>query len=162
MLVSARERARNSGRGGVADYLDLKTSNDLIRRAGIKWIFDTMIDLASEANRRSRSVTIDRVDPHAFIYGGANLVGSRLEFRHGVRCLSVEAGWTRTPSDGFIRGGGLAIARLGHFGISNAGAVLALAPGGEVAQWRLVTDDGLGDAVETAHLGQHIALLVDG
>ncbi|MGE0244388.1 MAG: hypothetical protein AB7Q37_01985 [Pyrinomonadaceae bacterium] len=161
MLSSASARARESGRAEVADYLDLRSSNDLIRRAGVKWIFDTMLELAAEANRSRLSVTIDRIDPHSFEHAGANIVGSRLEFRHGVRCLTVEAGWTRTPTDGFIRGGGLAIARLRHFGIPAAGTTLSLIKGGEVAEWRPIDGERVGGIVEMHHLGRHIDLLTD-
>lgn len=161
MLASASTRARESGRGDIADYLDLRYSNDLIRQAGVKWIFDTMIELASEANRLHRPITIERVDPHAFAHAGANIVGSRLELRHGVRCLTVEAGWTRVPGDGFIRRGGLAIARLRHFGIPGAGVTLSLIKGGELAEWRPIDEERIGGAVEMHHLGRHVALLTD-
>ena len=55
---------------------------------------------------------MENENPHNFRLRGANLVGSLLRVRQGVRCLTVEAGWTRTPNDGFMRGGALAIARI--------------------------------------------------
>jgi hypothetical protein len=33
-----------------------------------------------------------------------------------VRSLMVEAGWPRSPADGIVKGGGLAEARIRHFG----------------------------------------------
>src|SRR5258708_2724334 len=101
MLAEATEKARVSGRHDVADYLALRASNDQIRERSVSWLFDTIIEFATDAARRLPSIAIERVDPYNFSFRSANLVGSMLQVRHGVRCLTLEAGWTRTPTDGF-------------------------------------------------------------
>ena len=126
MLSLALENAKESGRHDVADYLNLKAANDAIRQASVQWLFDTLIEIAGDANRTNTSISIERDDTHNFSYRGANLVGSLIRFRQGVRCLTVEAGWTRTPKDGFMRGGALAFARLTHLGMPKANAEISL------------------------------------
>ncbi len=140
MLSQALENARVSGRHDVAEYLNLKAANDAIRQTGVRWLFDTLIEIAGDANRTNLSVSIERDDPHNFSYRGANLVGSLIRFRHGVRCLTVEAGWTRTPADGFMRGGALAFARLTHMGMPKANAELWLIKSEESPVWQLMLE----------------------
>ncbi len=161
MLAEAAEKARCAGRSDVADYLGLKASNDLIRRASVQWLFDTLIQEAAAANRARNAVVIERTEPHSFSYRGANLVGSSVTFRYGVRCLTVEAGWTRTPADGFMRGGGLAFARLRHFGMPKSGSDLVLTRANETPRWRVLTEEAMADEVEAFHLIGHIRLLTE-
>lgn len=162
MLAQAAEKARSSGRDDVAEYLSLKASNDSIRRVSVAWLFDTLIGEASSANRGNRSITIERTEPHTFAYRGANLVGSAVSFRHGVRCLTVEAGWTRTPSDGFMRGGGLAFARLRHFGLPKSNVDLILTRSNEAPVWRVLIDEAVAGEFESDRLAGHLRLLVEG
>ena len=126
MVDNALEKARNNGQGDVAEYLTLRQTNDKIRQASVEWLFDSMLEIASFANRDNASITIENESPHQFSFNNANLVGSCVRFRQGVRCLTVEAGWTRTPNDGFMRGGALACARISHFGVSKTHAELLL------------------------------------
>ena len=63
MLAEARENAALSGRGHVADYLDLKASNDLLRQTGVDWLFQTLIEHAADANRDRNSIAIERTEP---------------------------------------------------------------------------------------------------
>ena len=139
MLAEAMAAARASGRHDVADYIDLKARNDALRQAGLRWLFEVLIGIAGEATRKFATVTIDREEPHNFNHRGANLSGSLLRFRHGVRCLTVEAGWTRTPTDGFMRGGALAVAKLSHFGLPNTNAELHLKPSEAGPGWQAIS-----------------------
>lgn len=126
MLDSAMENARAAGRADVADYLALKATNDQIRAQSTGWLFDLLIEIASEANRQHPAIVIEREMPHSFTHNGANLVGSLVRARHGVRAMTLEAGWTRTPTDGFMRGGALAAARIRHFGLDRESVDLSL------------------------------------
>src|SRR5258708_34688928 len=99
MLTDASARADIDDRQHVADYLRLKTTNDAIRERGVGWLFDTVIEIAGLAMRDHFGITIEREEPHSFARGSSNMVGSLLEVRQGVRCLTVEAGWARTPRD---------------------------------------------------------------
>ncbi|MEQ1642765.1 MAG: hypothetical protein ABL959_04905 [Pyrinomonadaceae bacterium] len=112
MLEDAGTRAS----GDVAEYLRLKASNDAIRTAGVGWLFDTMIEIAGREMRARPHLNVEITEPHNFKHGNSNMVGRLVSFRLGVRCLDVEAGWARTPSDGIMRNGSLAVARFSHFG----------------------------------------------
>lgn len=156
MLAEAVSNARAAGRDGVADYLALKQSNDAIRQASAGWLFSSFIEIASETNRRNPSLTIEREEPHEFSFRNATMAGSLVRIRLGLRCLTVEAGWTRTPSHGFMRGGALAAARITHFGMPKAGAELVLVRAGETPVWSLA-DGGIFDSQTVA---EHFAIFL--
>lgn len=144
MLASTLENARESGRSDVVDYLALKQSNDAIRQTSTTWLFDSLIEIASEASRHNQSIIIEREEPHEFAFRGAQMAGSSLLIRLGVRRMTVEAGWTRTPSHGFMRGGALAAARIIHFGMPKAGAELVLVRAGEMPAWKFTDGRDFG------------------
>jgi hypothetical protein len=160
MLGEAIEKARASGQGDVAEYLALKANNDAIRAASVKWLLDSMLEIASLANRTGASVTIENENPHRFAMKNANLVGSLLNLRQGVRCLTVEAGWTRTPADGFMRGGALACAKISHFGISRYNAELLLLKSNDFASWFSVDENGKKDSFDSRHLNRHFQVFL--
>jgi len=160
MINEALEKARASGSGDVAEYLTLKATNDKIRRASVEWLFDSMLEIAAFANRNNAGVTIENENPHQFAFKNANLVGSLLRFRQGVRCLTAEAGWTRTPNDGFMRGGALACARISHFGISRHNAELLLIKFNDLPNWFSVDENGKKDLFDSRHLNQHFQVFL--
>src|SRR5215204_6051093 len=125
-LSEAERRARLAGRKDVAEYLTLKNSNDLLRKAGVDWLVDGFMAVAGDANRDGASIRIARQEGHRFQTGTSTMVGNLLTLTNGVRTLYVEAGWPRTPRDGFIRGGGLACAHIRHMGIKAASEELLL------------------------------------
>jgi hypothetical protein len=151
MLDDAAARAGDSGRQHVAEYLRLKATNDAIRELGVGWLFDTFIEIAADATRKHTALTIDREDPHRFARGSSNMVGSLLVVRLGVRCLTVEAGWVRTPSDGIMRAGALAFARINHFGMPRRSAELRLVHAETFPNW-LGEDDTV---IESGELCRH-------
>lgn len=153
MLAGAIANAKASGRDDVADYLTLKHTNDLIRQASVDWLFDSFIEIASEANRRNSSITIEREDPHEFQFGNARMAGGLLRIRLGVRSLTIEAGWTRLPAHGIMRGGSLAAARLSHFGLPKSGVELTLARLGDAPVWKSSDGEKFASANVRAHLG---------
>lgn len=159
-LASAIDDARNAGRHDIADFLTLKAENDSIRTGGVKWLFDTFVALAAETNREYSAISIERTDPHNFPHRGANIVGTMLVIRYGVRCLTFEAGWTRTPSDGFLRGGALAFARITHFGMPGENAELNLVFSGSEVVWRTNKDEGKSQIVDAEYVRRHLQVLV--
>lgn len=134
MLSKAMADAECGGRSDVADYLRLRLTNDQMRQAGIRWLFESVIEQAAEASRVLSGISIEREHPHNFKAAGGNMVGSLVRIRQGVRSMTVEAGWPRTPSDGFIRGGAIAAARILHFGIAGENTELYLRSG-DVPRW---------------------------
>lgn len=160
MLSEALETARASGRHDVADYLSLKAANDALRQTAVHWLFDSLIEIADEANRRHAGIAIDRVDPHNFRHRGSNIVGSMLSVRQGVRCLTIEAGWTRTPNDGFMRGGALAFARIRHFGMSKANAELMLIKKDTAPAWAVETGENTMLEFDSHALREHFRIFL--
>jgi hypothetical protein len=151
LLDAATVKAQASGRRDVADYLRLKATNDAIRKVGCTWLFNTFVEIATDLQYSSRQIAIERQEPHNFAHGSSNMVGSRLNVRHGVRCLSIEAGWARTPSDGIMLKGALAYSLITHFGIPKAGSGLRLVHADTLPKW--VTEEGA--LVDTAYLRGH-------
>ncbi|MGQ0543150.1 MAG: hypothetical protein ACT4O9_15100 [Blastocatellia bacterium] len=158
MLSGAIEKAKSSGRNDIADYLELKANNDAVRKTGVDWLINNMIEIAAGALSSSSTITIDRTDPHIFTVKNSNLVGSMLKIRQGVRCLTLEAGWTRTPSDGFMRGGALALARITHFGMPKHGADLILQMVNDVPAWNLTLDGKVNGLFGSQQLQEHFAI----
>jgi len=158
MLGDAYKNAAGSGRNSVADYLRLKATNDSIRVVGVKWLFDIFIEHAGQAVRQHAALTMERHDPHSFKHGNSNMVGSLLSISHGVRCLTIEAGWTRTPGDGVMRGGALAFARVTHFGMPRSGEELRLVQAKIFPRWV----GGKGEPITGPELRRHLDLLLSG
>ena len=125
-LAEAERRARASGRGDVAEYISLRQTNDFARTKASDWLFSTFTEHAGLANRKGASIRIERRDAHRFYLGNSTMVGTLLTLQVGLRQLMVEVGWPRAPRDGIVRGGGLASARIRHFGLRNADEELLL------------------------------------
>lgn len=161
MMQEATLKARNTGRTDIAEYLTLKANNDSIRSTSCRWLFDSFIELSDEVNRQGIRLNIENQNPHHFAVGNATMVGSLLSFHHGLRNLTIEAGWTRTPQDGFIRGGGLACARITHFGMSKANAELLLVRSIEnLPQWFFVAAKGNQSLISLNSLREHFYLFL--
>ena len=135
VLSEAEAKAVGSGRKDIAAYLRLKAANDVVRTAGVGWLVDTVIELAGQAAAMHKTVVIERDDPHNFSHGHSNMVGTLIAVRYGVRCLTLEAGWTRSPRDGIMRNGSLAVARIAHFGLPKHRAELRLIHSETLPNW---------------------------
>lgn len=156
-LTRLIENARRSGRADVVDYLELRAQNDAIREVGIRWLIESLIAISAASNRGTASVEIFREDPHRFEIFKATMAGTRVKFQQGVRCLSVEAGWTRTPGDGFMRGGTLAAARIKHLGMPKMGVELGLLMQGDEPLWHEFVEGKHGQAFTLQHLNSHFS-----
>ena len=156
MLMEAEARESGAGRRHVADYLRLRATNDAIRVMGVGWLFDTMIEIAGPAMTGHNPVTIEREEPHSFRRGSSTMVGSLLRIRQGVRCLTVEAGWVRTPSDGIMQKGALVYARITHFGMPKAAGEMRLVHAQTLPQWLAETDE----AVNSGELRRHFEVFL--
>jgi len=150
------EDALPDASGDVAVYLRLKATNDTIRRIGVGWLFDTMIEIAGREMRSRPHLKIELVEPHSFKHGNSNMVGRLVSIHLGVRCLAIEAGWVRTPSDGIMRNGSLAVARISHFGKPKHASELRLVHGEELPNWL----DRSGNGVDPALFEEHFTILL--
>ncbi len=161
-LAEAEERARASGRGDVADYLALRALNDMARNVGIEWLLSAFTAHAGEANRAGAMIALAQTDAHRFRVGHSTMVGRRLTLSAGVRALTVEAGWPRTPSDGIVRGGGLACAVVSHFGDRRAGDELLLIQDSDGAppRWLRLDRTGARPPLADERVQSHVAKLL--
>lgn len=159
-LSEAEQRARLAGQRDVAEYLALRNSNDLLRKAGIDWLVTRFTTLAGEANRAGASIQISNKEGHRFPVGSSTMVGHQLVLMNGVRTLYVEAGWPRVPRDGFVRGGGLASANIRHLGLRNAGLELLLTKKSTGAPtWKPLSSKQ--SELHESDIRRHISILLD-
>jgi hypothetical protein len=160
-LAEAETRARLAGRQDLIDYLALRKSNDLLRTTGVNWLLTTFESLAGEANRKGASIQTAKNNEHRFRVGNATMIGRLLTLGFGVRKLLIEAGWPRTPRDGFVRGGGLACANIKHLGIKSASESLLLVLSDKGApSWVAPEKRDARDEVHEAKLRNHIRILL--
>ena len=158
-LSEAEHRARLAGRKDIAEYLSLRNSNDLLRQAGVDWLITGFTTLAGDANRAGASIQISQKQGHRFPMGTSTMVGHLLTLTSGVRTLSIEAGWPRTPRDGFVRGGGLACANIRHMGIKPASDELLLSKSNAgVPAWKSLLRKR--SSIHESDLRRHIRILV--
>jgi hypothetical protein len=156
-LAKAIENAKQSGRSDVADYLELKKRNDVLRETGVRWLNESLAAIAFEQGGK---IEITRDAPHRFPFRKATMAGTRLQLKQGVRCLTLEAGWTRTPADGFMRGGTLAAARITHLGIPRSRAELGLYVTDGVPNWVHFIEDEVAHEFTLDHVRMHFETLV--
>lgn len=160
-LADAKERARASGRQDIARYLDLRKQNDLLRRTATEWLVNAAVSQAGEANRAGAGVQVDQDAAHRFQRGTATMVGVRVTLRRGVRSLTIESGWPRTPRDGIVRGGGLACANIKHFGRRRDNAELLLVrPAKGAPHWLILEKHGGQTRLTEAGLRDHLSRLL--
>jgi len=161
-LAEAEGRARAAGRTDLSEYLALRSSNDLLRKTACDWLLAAFRNVAGEMNRAGSSLQITSDDNYQFMIANAALVGRLLQIENGVRQLFVEVGWPRVPGHGFIRGGGLALGHLRHFGIKSASEVIRLVTS-SAGSPRWIVENNREPVVEIreANIRQHIAILLD-
>lgn len=140
-LNSAIEHAKTVNRFDIADYLTLKASNDKIRIESVRWLFDTMLKIVSAFNNHGAKIEIEQKEKHRFEFADSDLSGSLIKLQRGVRCMTLEAGWTQNPSDDFMRGGALACAKISHFGFAKMNEELVLLRFEDKPQWFLIVDE---------------------
>ena len=160
-LADATDKARRSGRTDIARYLDLRRRNDLLRRAATDWLNEVMLALTADANRKGAAIQIERHDEHRFRRGPATMAGTQLVLRRGVRALTLEIGWPRTPGDGVVRGNGLACANLRHLGRPKRDDELMLVSSKAGSPQWFVLKDREQTLLTEAHLQHHISGLTE-
>ena len=159
-LSEAEQKARLAGRKDIAEYLSLKNSNDLLRKAGVDWLIESFTIAAGEANRAGGSIQISTSTGHRFKIGTSTMVGTLVTLSYGVRTLFVEAGWPRVPRDGFVQGGGLACANIRHLGIRAASEELLLGKTNNgTPNWKSKTKQR--PHLKQSDIHYHIAVLLD-
>jgi hypothetical protein len=160
-IAQALEKAKAAGRQDIADYLNLRASNDFLRSAAVKWLMREFAHLGEEFRLKGRQITLETNTSHSFVIGHSTMVGSRLAFRCGLRGLTIEAGWTRTPEHGFMRGGGLAFARLSHYGFARKTRELLLIKIDERPVWVIQEDEQLRTPLFEDFFHEHFSFFLE-
>ncbi|HST51163.1 MAG TPA: hypothetical protein VLJ61_04060 [Pyrinomonadaceae bacterium] len=161
-IEEARARATARGRGDVLDYIQLKSANDRERARAVSWLIETFTALAGELDRTGAGLALALTEAHRFRVGNSTMTGERLVLKRGVRALTVEAGWPRAPRDGIVRGGGLACARVGHFGDRKGDEELLLVPSDtDTPRWHFVEKSGARTELQEERLRRHVVRLLD-
>lgn len=158
MLAEARLSEEITGH--LAEFLAVKSANDRLRERGVEQLLNAFEAFAGHANRSHAGIEIEKLESHRFEIDRSHVTGRAIKLRHGLRCLTVEAGWTRTPRDGFMRGNALALARIKHFGIPTGGGELKLLRFEESVRWFRIDRDGLRISVEPDDLIREFRLLL--
>jgi hypothetical protein len=87
------------------------------------------------------------------------MVGKQITLRSGVRALTIESGWPRTPRHGFVSGDGLACANIKHFGRPRRNEELLLVRSTTGApKWFILKKNGRALLTEV-DVRRHLALL---
>lgn len=175
ILAEAERRARMAGGEGgeVADYLRLRATNTAAREVGINWLLKAFRRAAEGLQRRGANLSVrggggnggdaasePASENHRFSVGAATMVGAKLVIEFGVRTLTIEAGFPRTPADGFVRGGGLAHANIKHFGDINSNQTLLLiqAAADAAPNWFIVSSNtNVRTPFVELNVAQHVA-----
>ncbi len=158
-LAEASHRANSAGRADIARYLQLRQENDFLRSIAVEWLNGAFTSLAADANRHRAGIQMEQHEDHRFRRGPATMVGTQLVFRKGVRALTIESGWPRTPRDGVVRGNALACANIKHLGRARLNDELILVRSRtDSPQWFVLKDDERTLLTDTI-LHQHFALL---
>lgn len=157
-LEEAIGTARAAGRDDIAEFLTLKATNDAVRHTGVQWLFGAMLENALLMPQ----IKIENETAHRFAFNHATMTGALLRLRLGVRCLTIEAGWTRAPGDGFMRGGALAAARFAHFGMMRENAELLLIKTGADAapNWFVAKENGARVLFDHAQINHHFRVFL--
>jgi hypothetical protein len=161
-IADALEKAELAGRADIADYLKLRASNDLLRASSVKWLMRGFTEAGDDLLMQGKRLTLNTSAENQFSLGNATMRGSRLEFSHGLRHLSVEAGWPRLPQDGFMRGGALAAARVSHRGKKKDNALLALVRLEEGPAWYVEESSTLRLPLPADFFQSHLEILLGG
>lgn len=160
MLEDEKFRELFAGRGIVGDYIRLRERNDEIRETAVGILLSAVHALVNEASTNGFTLEMEQFDECRFEVKPMKLSGPALRIRHGVRCLTVEAGWTRVPSDGVMSGGALALARISHFGMPEHTVELHLLVYEERPRWFTIGRDGIRVSFEAEDLVGHFSRLL--
>lgn len=160
MLEDEKFRELFAGRGIVGEYIKLRERNDEIRETAVAILLSAVHVLVSEARGNGVDVGVEQFDECRFEVKPMKLSGPALRVRQGVRCLTVEAGWTRLPSDGVMHGGALALARISHFGLPEYTTELHLLVYEERPRWFTIGRDGIRVSFEAEDLVGHFSRLL--
>src|SRR2546428_5371771 len=96
-LAEAKRRAHAAGRADIAEYLNLRARNDLLRRTGTEWLVSSLTKLAGGAKCRGAGVQIEQPGAPRLFAGSTTMGGTRVAPRPSVRARKLENRGPRAP-----------------------------------------------------------------
>lgn len=159
-IAQAIENAKANNRSDVVDYLTLKATNDQIRLESSRWLFESFHQISHDFIKKGINIEIENKTPHSFEAEKAKMVGFLLRFKFGIRQLEIEAGWTRTPADGFMRRNALAFAQILHFGMQKKNSKLILLKTNEIPTWFVLDDEQKQTKFGIEEMKQHFQTFI--
>jgi hypothetical protein len=151
-------RGNVSAEGVFQDYLSVRGANNEIRNDAAEWLFESFVAFSNRLSSDGFQISVERNTDTRFAFHWATLSGSSIIVSNGLRKLSCEVGSIKAPGDGIIKGGGIAIARLSHFGIPEKDQILRLLVGEEKARW--VVDGNRPRDFDAYDLVRHFKILL--
>ena len=133
-------RGTVTAEGVFEDYLAVRGANNEIRDSATEWLFRSFDELAERLRLQAFECSVERSDESQFNFLGATLTGPAIFFSHGVKRLSCEVGSIKAPGHGIIKGGGVAVARISHFGMPEKEQFLRLSVGEGSARWTVESE----------------------
>jgi len=158
LLDQEIERGTVSAEGVFQDYLSVRGANNSIRKHAAEWVFSSFLKFSEKLTSNGFQIVMEEKTESQFVFEGATLTGPSMVFTSGVRNLSCEVGSIKAPGHGIIKGGGIAIARLSHFGIPERNQILRLIVGEETGRW--VVDGGPPRQFDAYDIVGHFKILV--
>src|SRR2546428_7551686 len=98
-LAEAKRRAHAAGRADIADYLNLRARNDLLRRTGTEWLVSSLTKLAGGIKRRGAGIQIQQQDAHRFLGRSSTIGGTTQTPPNRLGALIVANRRTLHPPD---------------------------------------------------------------
>lgn len=160
-LDRAIARSKESGRFELSDYLELKANNDRIREEARKWIFETIEEIVFEFNKHGAKIKIETLYKKSIKYGYSSLTGNRMELKQGLRCFSIEVGWTQSIEDGVMKSSSLAFGRLSHFGFRKETEEIELHKFEGKPRWFSIGEDMTRHSFTVSSLKRHFEVLLN-
>jgi len=151
-------RGNVSAEGVFQEYLSVRGANNNIRNEAAEWLFGSFVKFTQRLVSDGFQISVERNEESQFAFHWATLSGPSIVVSNGLRKLSCEVGSIKAPGHGIIKGGGIAIARLSHFGIPEKDQILRLIAGEETARW--VVDGSRTRELDAYDLVRHFKILL--
>ncbi len=137
------------------EYIALRNSNDSIRKRSSEWLKKLMLEITSAFNAGGANIEIFENQKHRFKFGQSRFSGSKLELKQGVRCLTLETGWTQGVNDGILPNRALACAQISHFGFKKSNESLLLLRFEDEVKWYSAEGERSFSSFDLSSLRKH-------
>lgn len=144
------------------DFSTLKNTRDALRETACQKLLEIFRLIGENFAEKGLKISLQHAPTHRFDVQMTSMVGQKLVLSCGIRSLTIEAGYPRTGTDGFMRGNSLAAARISHFGVAQANQLLYLHQLDESEPtWFTSESEFSRKAFEAADVRRHFGILLE-